>query len=127
MAYTGYADTIYYFQVYGGTVLSADTAATVLINASRQVDTLTFNRIVGKGFNNLTEFQQDIIRNSVCRQADFTAKYGEILDNPLASYSINGVSMSFDRSKVYSENGVSMSSEDYGLLQQSGLTFRGCG
>ena len=35
------------------------------------IDTLTYNRIVGRDFENLTKFQQDIIKEVVCKLADF--------------------------------------------------------
>ena len=60
-------------------------------------------------------------------QADFVAEYGAMLDNPLASYGINGVSMSWDNSKIKCVGGVYTSGSIYGLLVQSGLAFRGVG
>lgn len=120
-----YADYAYYTSVYGGTVLTSDTAAGALSRASRDIDTLTFGRITASGFTTLTTFQQDIIRECTCRQADFLAQYGSTLESPLTSYGINGVSMGFDRSAVREECGVYISKSTYGVLTQTGLTYRG--
>ena len=53
------------------------------------------------------------------------AQYGELLDNPLASYSVNGVSMSWDKSKILRVSDVDTSSAVYSLLRKTGLTYRG--
>lgn len=96
-----------------------------LSDACRVIDSLTFNRIVAVGFDNLTEFQKDIIKEAVAKQADFVYDNAEILDCPLSSYGISGVSMSFDKSKVISIGGVTTTSEVYGMLMQTGLCYRG--
>ena len=63
--------------------------------ASRQIDTLTFCRIRGIGFDNLTEFQQEQIQYVTCLLADFLYENQDELETMLASYGINGVSMAF--------------------------------
>lgn len=96
-----------------------------LKKACRAVDSLTFNRIAEKGFDNLTEFQQNLIKEAVLLHADFCYSNAELLESPLSSYSISGISMSFDRSKVVSVGSVTTTSEVYGLLMQTGLCYRG--
>lgn len=93
--------------------------------ASRAVDSLTFNRIVAKGYENLTTFQQGLIKEAVRLHADFCYNNAELLESPLSSYSISGVSMSFDRSRVLQIGSVTTTSEVYGLLMQTGLCYRG--
>ena len=56
---------------------------------------------------------------------DFCYENAELLESPLSAYSINGVSMSFDKSKIVRVGGVTTSSEVYGLLMQTGLCYRG--
>lgn len=68
MSYRGYVSEGYYTDRYEGTVIPEDDQKKALIQASRHVDSLTYNRIVGQGFLNLTEFQQEIIKEVVCRQ-----------------------------------------------------------
>ena len=95
-----------------------------LRRACRDIDSLTFNRIVRTGFENLTEFQQELVREAVELHADFCYDNAELLESPLSSYSINGVSMSFDKSKIVTVGGITTSSEVYSLLMQTGLCCR---
>ena len=93
MAYKAYVTPKYYLETYRGTSIPKSELDLRLRDASRHIDSLTYSRIVGQGFSALTEFQQDVIREVVCRQADFEAENREALDCALSSYSINGVSM----------------------------------
>ena len=86
------------------------------------VDSLTYNRIVGRGFSNLTTYQQEIIREVVCMQADFEYENADEINSVLSSYSINGVSAQFGSSwNVFTGKGVAMKRDVYALLQQTGL------
>lgn len=109
---------------YTGSI-TADELEKRLRNACCAVDSFTFNRIVKAGFENLTEFQQELIKEAVRLHADFVYDNADLLDSPLSSYSISGVSMSFDRSKIVTVNGITTTSEAYGLLMQTGLCYRG--
>lgn len=109
---------------YTGSIPSGDLENR-LRNACRAVDGFTFNRIVKAGFENLTEFQQELIKEAVQLHADFTYDNADLLESPLSAYSISGVSMSFDRSKIVTVNGITTTSEVYGLLMQTGLCYRG--
>ena len=93
MAYKAYVTPKCYLETYRGTSIPKSELDLRLRDASRHIDSLTYSRIVGQGFSALTEFQQDVIREVVCRQADFEAENREALDCALSSYSINGVSM----------------------------------
>lgn len=117
-----YADYTYYKNEYGGTSLDESTAISMLKKASHKVDSLTFNRIVGRGFENLTEFQKSIIKEVTCLIADFDYTS---LHNNLNSYSINGVSMNFDKSNLITVNGIEIEKDTYSLLSQTGLTYLG--
>lgn len=96
-----------------------------LRRACRDIDSLTFNRIVKAGFENLTEFRQGLIKEAVELHADFCYDNADLLESPLSAYAINGVSMSFDKSKIVTVGGVTTSSEVYSLLMQTGLCCRG--
>lgn len=95
-----------------------------LIRACRDIDSLTYNRIVKIGFECLTELQKELIREAVQLHADFVYDNAELIQSPLSSYSISGVSMSLDRSKVVTVGGVTTSSQVYSLLMQTGLCVR---
>ena len=71
MRYKSYATESYYLDTYEGILIPEDEIEKALKQASRHVDSLTYNRIVGRGFLNLTEFQQEIIQEVICRQAEF--------------------------------------------------------
>lgn len=105
--------------------IPADELEDRLKAACRDIDSLTFDRIVKQGFENLTQFQQKLIKEAVQLHADFCFENADLLDSPLASYAINGVSMSFDKSKVVTTAGVTTSSRVYNLLMQTGLCYRG--
>ena len=109
---------------YSGAIPAEEVEAR-LKRACRDIDSLTFNRIVEKGFENLSEFQQELIKEAVVLHMDFCYENAELLESPLSAYSINGVSMSFDKSKVVELGGVTTSSETYSLLMQTGLCYRG--
>lgn len=108
----------------GGSLSGAELDA-ALERASRQADAYCFGRIRAIGFDRLTALQQDCIRQAVCLHAEFLARYGDELESPLQSYGINGVSMTFDATRVSSQGGVTTCSEAASLLMQTGLAHRG--
>lgn len=106
-------------------VIPDDLISKYLRQASRHIDTLTYNRIIGKGFDNLTNFQKEVIKEVVCMQADFEYNNREIFDMILQGYSINGVSMNFGESwNVFIQNGIPIQRDVYAYLSQTGLTSR---
>lgn len=125
MSYEPYATPEYYTDTYGGTLILENDIVRALQIASRHIDSLTYNRIVGRGFSNLTRFQQDIIQDVVCQQADFETENADEINSILSSYSINGVSAQFGSSwNVFTDKGVAMKRDLYALLCQTGLCCR---
>ena len=124
MSYTPYATQAEYAELFPDAPEVTDTE---LRQASRHIDTLTFNRIVEEGLSSLTEFQLTLIKEVCCLQARFEAENADLINAVLSSYSINGVSMQFggDSGNVYVETGVAMMKSTYGLLKQTGLCYRG--
>ncbi|MCM1468492.1 MAG: hypothetical protein NC086_10105 [Alistipes sp.] len=128
MPYQGYVDVGYYKETYKGTILPEEVLEKCLREASRHIDALTYNRIVGRGISSLTEFQQDIIRECVCKQAEFEYENEDLLKSVLAQYSINGVSMTFgDSWNMHIQSGVAVRKETYALLCQTGLCCKSLG
>lgn len=120
-----YADKIYYENTYNGKIIPADKIEEKLKEASEHIDTLTYNRIVARKFENLTKFQQDIVQRVVCKLADFEYENEDLLKSIITNYSINGVSMDFGANwKIKIHNGIAIPAEDYSLLAQTGLTCR---
>lgn len=123
MAYVPYATAEDYAALFPD---SEEISASALRQASRHVDSMTFNRIVAAGFSNLTEFQQEIIKEVVCRQALFETENADMIESVLSAYSINGVSMSWNGESwnVYSQDGIAIRKDLYALLRQTGLCCR---
>ena len=125
-----YAGIEYYKNTYKGNLKDAD-AEKALEKASRHIDTLTYNRIVAIGFDNLTEYQQGIIKECECLMADWETENADYINSMLSSYSLNGASMSFTGQSASATvvSGVAVSREIYSHLQKCGLctrSLRGC-
>lgn len=126
--YTPYVSVEEYKKNYND--IPDDNIEKSLKKASRHIDTLTFNRIQGIGFDNLTEFQKEIIKEVTCELANFEYENEDVITSVLNSYSINGVSMAFgDSWNVKVLKGVAIPTELYETLSQTGLctlSFRRC-
>lgn len=112
----------------GGAVLPADSANRYLAEASCRVDILTFNRIVVRDFGKLTTFQKEKVRDVVCKFADFMCENEDLVNNYLSSYSINGVSVDFAKTRNLAEcDGVVIPRMLLSELATTGLCYRGVG
>lgn len=92
--------------------------------ASSDVDSMTFNRITACGFDNLTAFQKEKVRSAVCRQAVFRYENAELFESAIQSYSINGVSVTYDKSRIMNISGVMTAPVIFAEIKQSGLCCR---
>lgn len=125
MGYEPYVNADYYRDTYKGSAVPDENLDKAFKTASRHIDSLTYNRIVGRGFSNLTDFQKEIIQEVCCLQAEFEYENADLIESVLKSYSINGVSMSFGESwNVKVENGVAIRRDVYDMLCQTGLCCR---
>ena len=125
MEYAAYADPEYYRKIYGGSTVPEESLERLLRQASRHIDSLTYNRIVGCGFESLTGFQQEVIQEVCCQQADFEYENADEISTILSGYSINGVSAQFGSSwNVFMDKGIAMKRDVYSLLSQTGLCCR---
>lgn len=114
------------YEQYGGGLIPADQLKRALSRASDQIDSLTYNRIVARGFDNLTSFQQENVKKAVCLQADFMHQYGDMLSAPMTGFGAGSISWSFGESGfVQGAGGVRTSQEVMGLLLPTGLANRG--
>ena len=117
-----YVDYEYYRDTFGGD-LEETEAKRLLEEASDQVDRLTYGRIRARGFNNLTEYQQEMVKKAVCYQVDFINSYGDYLNTPLSGYSIGDVSLSFSQENQ-GAGGIMADKKTLNYLSQTGLTVR---
>lgn len=107
----------------GRDVIPAEDAMRYIHSASRHIDTLTFGRIRKIGFDNLSEFQKDVIKEATALLTKFEYENDDMLNSALTNYSINGVSMTFGEGwNIKIQNGVVVSTDIFNLLSQSGLT-----
>ena len=116
-----YVDSSYYREEFKGKIIDDDNLENILERASDQIDVLTYNRIIGIGFENLSPFQQDKIKKAACLQAEFIEQYGEFINMPLSGYSAGSTSVSFNGSIV---NGITTTKEVINYISQTGLNSR---
>lgn len=123
-----YADLEYYRNTYGGK-LPDEEAEKALKQASRHIDILTYRRIAGVGFENLTPFQQETVKEVACMMADFESANASMINSLINSYSINGASISFSGESANCQlvKGVVIQRDVYELLGLTGLTCRSLG
>ena len=125
MSYQPYVTNEHYARVYEGDIIPPESLEKMLRKASRHIDSLTYNRIVARGFDNLTEFQKEVIKEVVCQQAEFEYENEDEINSVLSSYSLNGVSAQFGSSwNVFTDMGIAMKRETYTFLKQTGLCSR---
>ena len=118
-----YADLEYYRNTYGGK-LPDEEAEKALKQASRHIDILTYRRIAGMGFDNLTPFQQETVKEVTCMMADFESANASMINSLINSYSINGASISFSGESANCQlvKGVVIQRDVYETLSLTGLT-----
>ena len=124
---TLYVNKDYYLSNYHGKNIPDDEIEENLELAQEKIDSITFNRIVDYGFNNLTEFQQENIAKAICIQAEYIYEHGydDSKDNDVSSYSVLDISVTVDNtnSNTISKK-LHMSSRAYALVHKTGLDSR---
>lgn len=127
-----YATSEYYSDIFKGNELpiGENERNEYLQEASEKIDSITFNRIVAIGFDNLTQFQQEKVQRAVCYQAEYIYKNGyndENKEADIASYSVLDISVNVkdksDSEKTRAEKEC-MSEKAYDLINKTGLTSR---
>lgn len=123
--YQPYVDSAYYFDVFKGTVLNEENVDKYLKQSSRDIDILTYCRIPRKGFDSLSDYRKDIVKEVCCEHASFLCENEMMIKTYLQNYGINGVNMSFGNSwNVYVESGVAIDRSLYERLCTTGLCCR---
>lgn len=122
---TLYADSNYYMNDYKGNLISDEDIEKYLKMSQEKIDTITHNRIVKIGFENLTEFQKVKVKESVCAQADYIYEngYNNEESNDISSYSVLDISVNIDNSKKEQTkaNMLGMSDYAYENITKTGL------
>lgn len=122
---TLYVDKKYYSDEFKGNEVPIDEIEEYLRLAQEKIDSITFNRIVAIGFNNLTKFQQEKIRDAICYQAEYIYKngYNNEDNRDASSYSVLDISVSVDNSnsnKTIAQR-KNMSEMAYDYVHKTGL------
>lgn len=122
---TLYVNEKYYSDEFSGVKLPDDKIEKYLKLAQEKIDSITFNRIVAIGFDNLTEFQKEKIKEAICYQAEYIFENGYNNENnrDISSYSVLDISVSKDNSgsnKTLAERN-NMSEIAYDYISKTGL------
>lgn len=120
-----YVNKEYYLNDFKGNILPENEVEKYLKLAQEKIDSITFNRIVKIGFDKLTEFQKEKIKESICYQAEYIFENGYNNENnrDIASYSVLDISVRKDNSssnKTIAEK-ENMSEIAYDYVHKTGL------
>lgn len=123
---TLYVNEDYYSNTFEGTKLPDNEIEKYLELAQEKIDSITYNRIVKIGFNNLTDFQKDKISKAICYQAEYVKGngYNNEENRDISSYSVLDISVSVDSSKKSIAQKLSMSEIAYDYVHKTGLDSR---
>lgn len=120
---TLYVDKNYYIQNGGNIPLKEIDEYLEL--SQEKIDSITHNRIVSIGFDNLTEFQKEKVKKAICIQADYIKEHGfnDEEDNDISSYSVLDISVNVkdSSSKETKASKMHMSERAYNLIHKTGL------
>ncbi len=118
-----YVDFNFYSKTYHGS-LGEKEFETKLDEAQEKIDEVTFNRIVGVGFNKLTPFQQEKIKKALCYQIDYIVENGNEDSDDVSGYSVLDISVTVNSTDRNEARKLHISSMGYSLLKKTGLTNR---
>ena len=122
---TLYVDKEYYLSTFKGNAIPSKDVEKKLELAQEKIDSITYNRIVAIGFNNLTEFQKEKISKAICYQAEYIYQngYNNEDNRDISSYSVLDISVSVDNSDANKTNAqkLNMSEIAYDLVHKTGL------
>ena len=122
---TLYVNKEYYSNTFGGKNIPDEEIEKYLELAQEKIDSITYNRIVAIGFDNLSEFQKEKISKAICYQAEYIFQngYNDENNRDVSSYSVLDISVSVDNSsgnKTKAQK-LSMSEMAYDLVHKTGL------
>lgn len=122
---TLYVNKEYYSNEFNGNKIPDEEIEKYLKLAQEKIDSITYNRIIAVGFDNLTEFQKEKIKEAICYQAEYiyTNGYNSEDNRDITSYSVLDISVSVDNSNsnktIAQKNKMSEMAYDY--IHKTGL------
>lgn len=117
-----YVNKEYYLDTFEGTTIPEDEIDKYLKLAQEKIDDITYNRIVGIGFDNLTDFQKECVRKAICYQAEYYSVNGINSLSNVSSYSVLDISINVDKSHETEAQKKDMDDFAYMNIKKSGLT-----
>lgn len=121
-----YVDVDFYKEYSG--LIDSDNLEKLLVKGSGLVDVLTDYHIQHDSglsyidnFNKLNQRQQRIIKECVCELIDYQFENRESISTKYESYSINGLSIKMNDSKLGKYNNIYISDDTYNKLYSTGL------
>lgn len=120
---TLYVNKDYYLKKFEGKLLSDDEINKYFELAQEKIDSITYNRIVKIGFDNLTDFQKDKISRAICYQAEYIKEngYNNEDNRDISSYSVLDISVNVDNSKKSIAQKLNISEIAYDYVHKTGL------
>ena len=119
-----YVDSDYYYNVYRGNN-DYEEIDKYLKMASEKIDEVTFNRIVKIGFDKLTDFQKEKVKEAVCAQTDYICENGyDNEEGDISSYSVLDITVNEKNNSESEAQKCGMSSYAYSQIKKTGLTCR---
>ena len=122
---TLYVNKEYYSNTFGGKNIPDEEIEKYLELAQEKIDSITYNRIVAIGFENLTEFQKEKISKAICYQAEYIFQngYNDEENRDVSSYSVLDISVSVNNSSSNKTKAqkLNMSEIAYDLVRKTGL------
>lgn len=112
------------FESLTNTTIDEQEFQKLLPLAEQKINKVSFNRIVGKGFENLTDFQKEKIKEAVTYQIQYFQVNGIEENNNLSSYSVLDISVNVDKNNQTEAEKLYMSSFAYDCMQETGLCTR---
>ena len=121
MAYADFSD--YRNKIGEDDILETKEIEDNLELASVKIDEMTFGRINGVGFDNLTPLQRECIRKAACYQAQYIAENGYD-ETDVSSYTVGKLSVTQGQQESTASKNY-MNPTALALLRKSGLMWRG--
>lgn len=112
----------YYSNDFNGEILPDNDIEKYLKLAQEKIDEVTYNRIVGIGFDNLTDFQKECVSKAICYQAEYYYENGVGSLSSVSSFSVLDISINVDKSKQTEAQKKDMSEFAYINIKKTGLT-----
>lgn len=112
------------FESLSNTTIDEKEFQDLLLLAEQKINKISFNRIVGIGFENLTDFQKEKVEKAIVYQIQYFQINGIEESNNLSSYSVLDISVNVDKNNQTEAEKLNMSSFAYDCMQETGLCSR---